>query len=293
MQISGVIPILLNIILSEQHNQKQGQIPRELIAAKETAKAAEILAKGTEREAPSQPHARGQEGSEPLLLPLPLKTPLYPETQFYIYRKRGEQKKEQNKAAEEPGVVFSLSTHSMGSLFFYLTIKEATINIACHTENEKFATQLAAHSSELKEQVQKAGFTQVLFRCTVLDPQMKHLMTGLTNPVMLDQKVWDGVRFMSQIKPNLKKPLSSKDYAAALRYDPNQEEAPRVTAAGRGELAQVIRKLADEHDIPVYVDATLAETLYKLGVDTQIPPELYEAVAQILVFVAKIDNRFP
>lgn len=84
-----------------------------------------------------------------------------------------------------------------------------------------------------------------------------------------------------------------RGYAAALRYDPNQEDVPRVTAAGRGELAEAIRKLADEHGIPVYVDATLAETLYKLGVDTQIPPELYDAVAQILVFVAQIDQKSP
>ena len=98
---------------------------------------------------------------------------------------------------------------------------------------------------------------------------------------------------MSHKKADFKRATSSKDYAAALRYDPNQEDAPRVTAAARGELAQVIRKLADEHSIPVYVDATLAETLYKLGVDTQITPELYEAVAQILVFVAKIDKKSP
>ncbi|WP_051273625.1 EscU/YscU/HrcU family type III secretion system export apparatus switch protein [Desulfotruncus alcoholivorax] len=86
---------------------------------------------------------------------------------------------------------------------------------------------------------------------------------------------------------------SPRDYAAALRYDPDREDAPRVTAAGRGELAQVIRKLADEHGIPVYVDANLAETLFKLGIDTQIPPQLYEVVAQILVFVAKIDKKLP
>lgn len=188
MQISGVIPILLNIILSEQQDQKQGQIARELLAAKETAKAAEVLTKGTAQEAPAQ-HARGHEASDPLLLPLPLKTPLYPETQFYVLRKQGEQKKEQNAAAEESGVVFSLSTHSMGSLFFYLTVKEDAINIACHAESEQFAARLAAHSGELKEQVQKTGFKQVIFRCTVLDPQINQLMSGLKNPVMLDQKV--------------------------------------------------------------------------------------------------------
>jgi len=83
----------------------------------------------------------------------------------------------------------------------------------------------------------------------------------------------------------------TEQYAAALRYDPQQDGAPVVTAAGRGELAGLIRKLAQTHNVPVYEDAGLAQTLYKLGVNNQIPSELYEVVAQILVFVARIDQK--
>jgi len=79
-------------------------------------------------------------------------------------------------------------------------------------------------------------------------------------------------------------------YAAALRYEPGKDQAPRVTAAGRGDLARTIRETAESHGIPVYEDAKLAETLYKLAVNTEIPPELYEVVAQILVFVTRIDR---
>ncbi len=78
-------------------------------------------------------------------------------------------------------------------------------------------------------------------------------------------------------------------YAAALRYRPDKDQVPQVTAAGRGDMARAIKKIAESHGIPVYEDAKLAETLYKLGVNTEIPPELYEAVAQILVFIARID----
>lgn len=80
-------------------------------------------------------------------------------------------------------------------------------------------------------------------------------------------------------------------YAAALQYLPGQDQAPRVTAAGRGDLARAIRKMAEDHGVPVYQDAGLAETLYKLGVNTEIPPELYDVVAQILIFVARIDAQ--
>lgn len=79
-------------------------------------------------------------------------------------------------------------------------------------------------------------------------------------------------------------------YAAALYYEPGRDDAPRVTAAGRGELARTIREMAENSGVPVYEDAALAQTLYQLGVNTTIPPELYEAVARILVYVARIDR---
>ncbi|MBF7083467.1 EscU/YscU/HrcU family type III secretion system export apparatus switch protein [Desulfallas sp. Bu1-1] len=86
----------------------------------------------------------------------------------------------------------------------------------------------------------------------------------------------------------------SEQYAVALRYEPGRDDAPRVTAAGRGELARKIKEMAENSGVPVYEDAALAQTLYKLGVNTEIPPELYEVIAQILVYVARIDrNKTP
>ncbi len=90
---------------------------------------------------------------------------------------------------------------------------------------------------------------------------------------------------------NKQKTAGPDRYAAALHYEPGREGAPRVTAAGRGELARTIEEIAREHGVPVYEDAELARTLYHLGVNAEIPPELYEVVAQILVFVARIDQR--
>ncbi len=87
-------------------------------------------------------------------------------------------------------------------------------------------------------------------------------------------------------KPNkLQKPKT----AVALSYEPN-EEAPKVIASGRGYLAEKIIEKAKEADIPLHQDAKLAETLSKLEIGDMIPPELYDVVAEILVFVDKMDK---
>ena len=75
----------------------------------------------------------------------------------------------------------------------------------------------------------------------------------------------------------------------ALEYDP-ADEAPRVIASGRGELAERIIEKAKEADVPVHRDDKLADTLSRLEIGDMIPPELYEVVAEILVFVDSMDK---
>lgn len=77
--------------------------------------------------------------------------------------------------------------------------------------------------------------------------------------------------------------------AIALEYDPS-DEAPRVIASGRGVLAERIIERARENDVPVHRDDKLADTLSKLDIGDMIPPELYEVVAEILVFVDSMDK---
>jgi len=78
----------------------------------------------------------------------------------------------------------------------------------------------------------------------------------------------------------------------ALQYDPEKNIAPKIVAAGRGEIADKILEKAKEHDVPVYKDEKLANTLSKLSIGEEIPPELYEVVAEILVFVSSLDKSF-
>ncbi len=77
--------------------------------------------------------------------------------------------------------------------------------------------------------------------------------------------------------------------AVALEYDPN-DEAPRVIASGRGVLADKIIEKASENDVPIHRDDKLADTLARLEIGDLIPPELYEVVAEILIFVDSMDK---
>ncbi|MCR4901479.1 MAG: EscU/YscU/HrcU family type III secretion system export apparatus switch protein [Butyrivibrio sp.] len=78
--------------------------------------------------------------------------------------------------------------------------------------------------------------------------------------------------------------------AVALGYDPNEDGAPKVIASGRGAIAEKIIEKAEESNIPIHQDDKLADTLSRLEIGEMIPPELYEVVAEILVFVDAMDK---
>lgn len=84
-------------------------------------------------------------------------------------------------------------------------------------------------------------------------------------------------------------PDNKPKQAIALEYDPT-EDAPKVIASGRGLIAEKIIEKAKEANVPVHKDEKLASTLSKLEIGEMIPPELYEVVAEILVFVDAMDK---
>lgn len=79
--------------------------------------------------------------------------------------------------------------------------------------------------------------------------------------------------------------------AAALRYDPQRDGAPKVVARGRGHVAEAITAIAREHHVPLYTDPNLVEVLEAMDVDLEIPPELYRAVAEVLAFVYRLNGK--
>jgi flagellar biosynthesis protein len=86
------------------------------------------------------------------------------------------------------------------------------------------------------------------------------------------------------------KPDKSKK-AAALRYDQARDTAPRVVAKGRGKLAEKIVAVAQSNQIPLVQDTNLMQMLDLLELDTQIPPKLYKAVAEVLAFVYRLNHE--
>lgn len=81
-------------------------------------------------------------------------------------------------------------------------------------------------------------------------------------------------------------------YAVALRYKPEQDNAPIVLALGQNELALRIVKVAQEHGVAVIENPPLARSLFastELG--QEIPPELYGVVAEVLVYIFRLDEN--
>ena len=76
--------------------------------------------------------------------------------------------------------------------------------------------------------------------------------------------------------------------AVALHYD--QKGAPTVLATGEGEIARLIKERAEAAGVPLVEDPKLSYLLSKIPLGEEIPPELYRAVAEVLVFVLRIEK---
>ena len=86
--------------------------------------------------------------------------------------------------------------------------------------------------------------------------------------------------------------MNPTHYAVALEYKPEKMAAPRVVAKGRDFLAQKIKEVGREHNIPTVENVPLARALYRIvEVEQQIPMDLYKAVAEVLAYVYKIRKR--
>ena len=80
-------------------------------------------------------------------------------------------------------------------------------------------------------------------------------------------------------------------FAVALRYKPEQDNAPIVLAKGQDSLAARIVQMAEQHKIPTIENVPLARALYaQAELNQEIPPDLYEAVAEVLVYIFKLND---
>lgn len=83
---------------------------------------------------------------------------------------------------------------------------------------------------------------------------------------------------------------TGENRAIALKYDTKKTKAPKIIATGKGRVAEEILKLAEEHQVPFYEDPDLTELLAKLNLDTEIPPQLFTLVAEVLAVVYHLNR---
>ncbi len=90
------------------------------------------------------------------------------------------------------------------------------------------------------------------------------------------------------MKSGAKEPLQ----AVALHYDRQPQSSPKVVASGRGSLAEQIIAAARQAGVDIVEDPDLLEVLGRVPAGEEIPAELYQAVAEILAFIYRMNGRY-
>ena len=83
----------------------------------------------------------------------------------------------------------------------------------------------------------------------------------------------------------------SPDYAVALGYEPGKHNAPVVLAKGEGHIAEKIIQIAIDQGIDIHKDADLVQILKAVDIDEEIPLEAFAAVAEIISYINRKNNK--
>ena len=123
------------------------------------------------------------------------------------------------------------------------------------------------------------------FKQTEGDPQIKSKMKER-------QKEMAQKRMMQDVPDATVVITNPTHIAVALEYESTEKDAPEVIAKGAGYLAERIIEIAEEHEIPVIENKSVAQILYKdIQIGEEIPPELYKAVAEILAMIYRLEYK--
>lgn len=80
--------------------------------------------------------------------------------------------------------------------------------------------------------------------------------------------------------------------AAALQFDREKDRAPKVVASGQRKIAEQILAEAHKYDIPIHDDPVLTAALASVNLGQEIPPELYNIVAEILAYIYRVTDKY-
>jgi len=112
----------------------------------------------------------------------------------------------------------------------------------------------------------------------------------MSQPNLSSQQFKNKAKRLKKRLEQLQEAAPDARQAIAIQYNPSKDKAPKVVAAGKGRIAQKILELAEEHRIPFYEDTGLTDLLSKLTLNSEIPPQLYKLVAEVLVFVFQLNK---
>ena len=133
-------------------------------------------------------------------------------------------------------------------------------------------------------QDQKMSFKEVKdeYKNSEGDPNVKAALRQRRQQI-LQQKMMDAVTTCDFVVTN------PTHVAVAIKYDAEKMDSPMVVAKGTELFAHKIKDIAREHNIPIIENPPVARALFRLvEINRQIPPDLYKAVAEILIFVYKL-----
>lgn len=146
-----------------------------------------------------------------------------------------------------------------------------------------FAYQFYSHNKKMKMSKQEI---KEEFKQSEGDPQVK-------GQIKQKQREMANARMIQSTKDATVVVTNPTHLSIALRYNREIDSAPIVLAKGADVLAMNIRKIAKENDIPIIENKPLARFIYKeVEVNKEVPEEMYSAVAEVLVAVYKIKNRY-
>lgn len=79
--------------------------------------------------------------------------------------------------------------------------------------------------------------------------------------------------------------------AAALSYEKERQNAPKVVAVGKGAIAEAIVAKAKEFDVPLFANSALVDSLVDMKLDSEIPQELYSAVVEVFIWLNRVNAK--
>lgn len=168
----------------------------------------------------------------------------------------------------------------LGKVFYDFTVKSIIFLLVIAIldylfQRWKFMDDQKMTFKELKDE----------FKQTEGDPLIKSMRRQRQQQVAYGQ-------MMSQVKEADFVVKNPEHIAMALKYDPDMSNAPRVLAKGSELIAQQIIEIAEQYGIPIIENIPLARALFRLvRVNQDIPPELYRAVAETLIFVYQLRGK--